>query len=160
MRKTAQYTVDDEGRDKGKVFLITEMSAAQGEAWACRALLALMGSNTQLPDGFESLGMAGLAELGFKMLANLRWDIAEPLLAEMMACLKIIPDPKKLSVVRDLLETTGNGEDIEEISTRFKLKAEVFKLHTGFLKAVAPSLFEKAAAAQASKHIGTRASAK
>ena len=31
-------------------------------------------------------------------------------------------------------------EDIEEITTRIKIRAEVWKLHTGFLKAVAPSI--------------------
>ena len=80
-------------------------------------------------------GMAGMAEVGIKALSGLKWEVAEPLLAEMWQCVQIMPDPSKPHVVRNLIE-----EDIEEISTRVKLRAEVWKLHTGFLKAVAPSI--------------------
>ena len=31
-------------------------------------------------------------------------------------------------------------QDIEEVATRLKLRGEIWKLHTGFLKAVAPSI--------------------
>lgn len=134
-RNTVNYTVADAGRDFGKVFVITEMSASQGEAWAIRALMALIGSGVEVPDGFENLGMAAMAELGLKALSGLKWEIAEPLLSEMWACIKIMPDPSKPHVVRNLIE-----EDVEEIPTRVKLRAEVWKLHTGFLKAVAPSI--------------------
>ena len=72
MRKVAQYTVTDEGRDKGKVFSITEMSSSRAEAWATRVLLALMGSNADLPENFDELGMAGLAELGLKSIGGLK----------------------------------------------------------------------------------------
>ena len=34
-RNVVNYTATD-GRDKGKVFLLTEMSARQGEEWAMR----------------------------------------------------------------------------------------------------------------------------
>lgn len=153
-RKTAQYRVMDEGRDKGKLFLLTEMSAAQGEAWAMRVLLALMGSNVQLPEDFEQLGMAALAELGLKAVAGLKWEIAEPLLNEMLACVQIIPDPTKTFVHRELIDS-----DIEEISTRLKLRVEAWNLHISFLQAVAPFLSGKLKVA-AGKSSGTRTSAK
>lgn len=130
MRKTAQYTAT-EGRDKGKVFLLTEMSAAHAESWAMRALLALVGGNAALPDNFEELGMAGLAELGIKAVSGLKWEVAEPLLAEMFECVQFIPDPSKTHVVRAIFEG-----DIEEIMTRLTLRKEVWNLHMGFLQAV------------------------
>ena len=133
-RKVAQYRVEDAGRDQGKVFVITEMSAAQAESWAMRVLFALMASNTEIPDNFAELGMAGLAELGMKSLSGLKWEVARPLLEEMLQCVQFIPDPSKTHVVRALVES-----DIEEVMTRLKLRAEVFKLHTDFLQAVAPS---------------------
>jgi hypothetical protein len=145
-RKIANYTVTDEGRDKGKLFVITEMSAARAESWAMRVLLALIGANVELPEGFEELGMAGLAELGMRALSGLKWEVAEPLLGEMMECIQIIPDPKKTHVVRALSE---EQEDIAEVMTRLKLRMEVFKLHTDFLEAVAPSLAGKKAATAA-----------
>lgn len=154
MRKTANYRVMDDGRDKGKLFLLTEMPASQGEAWAMRVLLALMGSNVQLPENFEQLGMAALAELGLKAVAGLQWEVAEPLLNEMLTCVRIIPDPTKTFVHRELID-----EDIEEISTRLKLRVEVWNLHMGFLQAVAPSLSGKLKAT-ASKSSAIKTSAK
>ena len=142
MRHTAQYKVEDKGRDFGKVFLLTEMSARQGEEWAMKVLLALMASNVNLPDGFENLGMAALAQMGLKALTGIKWETLEPLLAEMMENIQIIPDAAKTNVHRPLVE-----DDIEEIITRVKLRAEFWNLNMGFLAAVAPSLLGKKPAA-------------
>lgn len=129
-RKIANVTITDEGRDKGKLFVITEMSAAQGEEWAVRAMLALMQSNVVVPDGFLELGMAGLAEMGLKCLSGIKWELAKPLMQELMDCIQIIPDQKRTHVVRPLIE-----DDIEEIATRVKLRWEVLKLHVDFSRA-------------------------
>lgn len=145
-RNTANYTVTDEGRDQGKVFVLTEMPASRAESWAMRALLALMAGGVEVPEGFERMGMAAMAEIGIKALAGLKWEVAEPLLAEMWSCVQIMPDPSKPHVVRALIE-----QDIEEVATRLKLRAEVWKLHTGFLKAVAPSISGGSLAAASKK---------
>jgi hypothetical protein len=134
-RKTANVTIQDEGRDRGKVFVLTELPASKSESWAYRALLALIAGGVEVPPGFERMGMAGMAEMGIRALSSLKWEVAEPLLAEMWECVQIMPDPAKPQIVRNLIE-----EDIEEISTRIKLRAEVWALHADFLKAVAPSL--------------------
>jgi flagellar motor component MotA len=134
-RNVCNYAVMDEGRDKGKIFVLTEMPASRAESWAMRALLALMAGGVEMPEGFERMGMAAMAEVGIKALAGLKWEVAEPLLEEMWTCIKIMPDASKPHLVRNLLE-----EDVEEITTRVKLRAEVWKLHTGFLKAVANSI--------------------
>jgi hypothetical protein len=133
-RTTLNYTVKDKGRDCGKVFVLTELPAAKAESWAMRAILALMAGGAEMPDNFEQLGMSGMAEMGLKMLSTLEWKVAEPLLAEMWECVQFMPDPSKPHVVRKVFE-----DDIEEIMTRIKLRAEVWSLHTGFLKAVANS---------------------
>lgn len=139
MRKKTQHTITDEGRDKSKVFLLTEMSASKGEAWAMRCLLALAAGNVEMPDDWDSLGMAGLAEIGIKAVSGLKWDVAEPLLAEMMECVQIIPDTRNMQVIRPLIE-----DDIEEIKTRLSLRMEVWKLHMDFLSAVVPSTLHEA----------------
>lgn len=146
-RATINYTVTDEGRDFGKVFVLTEMPASRAEAWAMRAILALMAGGVELPEGFERMGMAGMAEVGIRALSGLKWEVAEPLLAEMWSCVQIMPDSSKPHVIRNLIE-----EDIEEIMTRVKLRAEVWKLHTGFLKAVAPSILKRSQAAVVKKN--------
>lgn len=141
-RATQNYTVADEGRDKNKVFILTEMPASQAESWAMRALLALIAGGVEVPAGFERMGMAGMAEIGIRALTGLKWEVAEPLLAEMWGCVRIMPDPSKTHITRELIE-----EDIEEVATRIKLRAEVWKLHTAFLTAVAPSISGNLAAA-------------
>jgi len=129
-RKTLIYTVTDQNRDHKKQFLITEMAPAQSEAWAFRAILALMKDGVEMPAGFEHTGMAGMAEIGIRALQGLSWELAEPLLKEMMECVQIMPDPSKPHVLRQLID-----EDIEEVATRVKLRIEVWKLHMDFFGA-------------------------
>lgn len=121
-RKVSEFTVETEGRDKGKVFVLTEMPAAQAEKWAMRVLLAAARS------GFDvghtvGMGMQGVALLGLSALANMAWDEAEPLLDEMMTCVKI----KEQSGAREVF-----SDDIEEVVTRFDLRKAVLDLHISF----------------------------
>ncbi len=127
MRKTATYTVEAEGRDKGKTFVLTEMPAARAEDWAIRALLALGSANVDLPEGLEGLGMAGLAEVGLKKLFALNHETIRPLLAELMECVQVQPDPRRPEVKRAMIDG-----DAEEVRTLLTLKYEVLKLHLDF----------------------------
>lgn len=131
-RKTLTYTVTDEGRDRGKSFLITELPASRAESWAMRALLALMAGGVDVPEGIESMGMAAMAEVGIRAVSGLQWEVAEPLLDEMWQCVQFIPDTSKPHVIRGLIE-----EDIEEVKTRIALRQEVWKLHVDFFSTAA-----------------------
>src|ERR1039458_767382 len=126
-RKTAEVLITDEGRDKGKVFVLTEMPAAQTEKWAMRALLALTKAGVEIPENIQGAGIAGIAVLGLKALGGMDFYDAEPLLDEMLQCVTIRPDPKNIAFTRALLD-----DDIEEIKTRLQLRAEVCTLHVGF----------------------------
>jgi len=139
-RNTITYTVTDTNRDQGKMFLITEMPSAQVEAWGVRAILALIDGNVELPEGIEHEGIAGIAKIGIKALAGLRWEVAEPLMKEMFDCIQIIPDPKRPNIFRPLID-----QDIEEVMTRVKLRGEVWALHTGFSVTAALSKSPQAA---------------
>lgn len=68
-----------------------------------------MAGGVEIPEGFERMGMAAMAEVGIKALAGLKWEVAEPLLAEMWSCVQIMPDSSKPHIVRNLIE-----EDIED----------------------------------------------
>lgn len=133
MRKTADITITDEGRDKGKVFRLREMSAMQAEKWAARALLALAKSGVDIPDEISEMGMAGMVALGIKSLVGVSFRDAEPLLDEMLGCIKIVPDPARPQIERPLIDG-----DIEEVRTLVTLRKEVFTLHTGFSLPAAP----------------------
>lgn len=134
MRKEKKITIEDEGRDKGKVFVITEMPASKAEKWAAKALLALSRNGVELPEDVQSAGMAGIAVLGLQALVKLSFEEIEPLMDEMFACVQIKPGPNEFK--RPLLQaediTDGSEEDVQEITTRLRLRKEVFDLHVGF----------------------------
>lgn len=142
MRKTKIVTIETENRDKGKTYLLTEMPAAQAEKWAARAFLALAKSGVEIPDDVAAAGLAGVAVSGLAALSRIDWRDAEPLLDEMMACVKI--QEKLLTRVLD-----PNAEDIEEVATRLLLRKELLELHLGFSLAAKPSISPAPAAAKA-----------
>jgi len=129
MRKTSTYVVNDDGRDKSKTFLITEMAATKAEDWAIRVMLALGAANVDIPDGAMQLGMAALAEIGLKKLFAIQADTIRPLLTELMECVEFIPNPQKpqVKIGYPIFET-----QIEEVRTLLMLKWEVLKLHLDF----------------------------
>lgn len=130
-RKQATVTISAEGRDKGKVFVLTELSAYDAEDWAGRALFALMNAGVEIPDNIAEAGLAGVAALGIKAIVKLPFDSAKPLLDKMMGCVQIQPSP---NVVRALID-----DDIEEVATLLQLRKQVLGLHMDFSMAVAPS---------------------
>lgn len=131
-RKEIYYTVEDNGRDLGKMFFIREMSATQAEWWAIRAGMAMARSGVELPDNFADMGIAAMAGTGLKMVSQIPPQEAKPLLDELMDCVQRVPDASNQNIKRKLIE-----DDIEEITTRLKLRMEVFKLHVDFFNAAA-----------------------
>ena len=116
--------IADTGRDLGKQFLITEMSASQAENWAFQVILAVGNAGIEIPEGLASQGMSGLMAIGYMNLLKIPFDAAKPLLDEMMNCVQIIPSA---NIKRKLVE-----EDIEEVGTRLQLRKSVWNLHMDF----------------------------
>jgi hypothetical protein len=128
-RKTKTVLVEAEGRDKGKSYLLTEMPVYKTEKWAARALLAV--SSVIGPDAVadSSEGFGGLANINFSDLSKVPFELAEPLLDEMMECVKFCPNPSDLNVTRPILP---EADDIEEITTMLTLRKEILGLHFNF----------------------------
>lgn len=126
-RKTLHYTVSTEGRDKGKVFVLTEMDATRAEKWAIRVFLAIAKGGIDLPDGVAQSGMAGLAKVGLELLMRISFADAEPLLDEMLSCVTVMPNPATPNVIRPLFDG-----DIEEVSTLITLRRQILGLHVNF----------------------------
>lgn len=124
-RKTVNFPITDEGRDKGKVFVITEMPAREAERWAMRALIGLSKNGVDIPDNAFRSGFAALASNALSMIGQLPPEEADFLLDWMMRCVSI----NEGKITRDMVE-----DDVEELPTLFKIRREVFKLHTGFFK--------------------------
>ena len=118
----------------------------QAEKWAARAFLALIESGVKIPDAVAAGGMESLMSddaitavftslLGG--LGKIRWELLEPLLDEMMECVRIMTDPIGKPDYSRAINQSAN--DIEEVSTLLKLRGALLKLHTGFSPAVKPS---------------------
>jgi len=142
-RKTKIINITKSGRDHGKVFVLTELSASDAEEWAGRALFSLMNAGVEIPEDIAQAGLAGVAAIGIKALGALRFDDAKPIFDKMMECVKI---QVRSDVVRDLIE-----DDIEEVSTRLLLRREIISLHMDFLNAAAPSTLASAQDTAASR---------
>lgn len=119
--------VDDKNRDKGKIFKIKEMPASQGEWWATRAIQGVIRAGVEVPDYVRGAGMAGVALLGLRAFAHLPQDELKGLMDEMFGCISIVRDKAHTDMAFALLE-----DDIEEVTTRLRLRDEVIQLHTGF----------------------------
>lgn len=148
-RHTRVVTITAAGRDKGKQFHLQEMDADRGERWALRALLALSRGGIEVPEGLFDQGWSGLAGvlpyalvIGLKSLHGSQWSEVEPLLDEMMECVKFIPPGWGQNEL--LLQPLSPGSDyqIEEIATRLHLRKEVLQLHINFSLADALSTSE------------------
>ena len=129
--------IADTGRDLGKQFLITEMSASQAENWAFQVILAVGNAGIEIPEGLASQGMSGLMAIGYMNLLKIPFDAAKPLLDEMMNCVQIIPSA---NIKRKLVE-----EDIEEVGTRLQLRKSVWNLHMDFFLKESKSTLESEA---------------
>lgn len=133
-RRIKRITIKDPGgleanRDHGKIYELREMDAVSGEKWAMRLINGAIRSGANLGDIDPMTGMAGLAGLGLLAtvaIGRMDWALAEPLIDEMMDCVRpVSPDG---TLVRDRLLP----DDTEEIATRLQLREEVASLHLGF----------------------------
>ena len=128
MKAKEKIVTITDGDDKGKMFVIQKMHAEPLEDWGLRLILGLARSGIEIPPDIERSGIAGIVRYGFSgAMSQLRIEELRPLLAEMMDCVQIIPDPKNPSFMRPLVEN-----DIEAVSTRLYLRKEWIALHTGF----------------------------
>lgn len=140
-------------RDAGKCFLITEWPAAVAERWAVRALLAYnRGGGDVNVERALGLGMEAVFWVGIQtfLRGQMQADEVIPILDQLLECVKIIRDPQSRDratgelVAQDLILTGGYEDDIKEIQTRFWLRSEVLRVHTGFSAQDAASTFLEA----------------
>ena len=99
MRKEKQIVIEDEGRDKGKIFILHEMPADAAEWWAIRAFKALAKAGVDVGD--DAAGMQQLSARGIlQSLSQVDERDLKTLLDEMWACIAFQPDPKNPQFTR------------------------------------------------------------
>ena len=109
------------------------MPAWKAEKWAVRLIQGATRSGMDIPANIVSQGMLAVAYYGVAAIASMSWADAEPLLDEMMSCVRIIRDPTRPDMAFETLPS-----DVEEVATILHLRSEVFKLHTNFSAHAAP----------------------
>lgn len=132
-RKTTVFTATH-GRDAGKKFKITEMSAFDAEDWAMRALCGVVKSlDGKMPDidDLKSQGMAGLAVIAAQHLGMLDISLARELKNELTDCLQYRGETES---GQEMLRAVQSG-DIEEVATLLQLRKETILLHIDFFTA-------------------------
>lgn len=121
--------------DAGKTFRIRVFPALKAEKWAMRALVALFGSNAELPPDLAKTAttssMAALASVGMRGLSGLNWETLEPLYDELLGQVAFVPDVSKPQAVVPLHADNVDAH-IKNGATIALLRAEVFALCVNF----------------------------
>ena len=155
-RHTKTVTIDQQGRDFGKTFVLHEMPTDQGHYWGMRVLAALARAQVEIPDSIIRSGMLGVAAVGFAKILGACGDAdVKALVDELMSsCVAILPNPATPQIIRGNQQDfriLPNGvsctgpmvpDDIEEISTQVFLEKGALLLHMGFLPPEVRSRFE------------------
>lgn len=129
-RKEIPFIVEEEGRDKGKEFLITEMSAWDADSLAQDIFRAMGDSNySSIPPDVIAMGCAGLATVGLSVISASSPEVARQLRDRLMSTVDIIitNDGKRQQ------RKVNGALDFEEVSTIRSLLDKVFQVNFDFL---------------------------
>lgn len=131
-----EVVVSPYGRDAGRHFLITEASAMAAEKWSWRLFLAVKGTSAEVPSEYAAYGIVEVARRGINafLASDIEMAKLEPLLDEMMDCVKIVRDPSVIDPVTGMPLATPmiTSDDIQEVQTLGWLRSEVLRIHTNF----------------------------
>lgn len=128
-RKEIPFIVEDDNRDNGKEFIITEMSAWDADELA-QDLFRSMGESgfSGIPADVIAMGCAGLATLGLNVISAASPEVARKLRDRLMSTVQIVITHEGSRQVR-----TVKPVDFEEVSTIRQVMDKVFKVNFDFL---------------------------
>ena len=124
MRKEKEITIE-EGRDAGKTFKITEMSAFNMDRWATKALCLIGKSGCSVIELFNKMNEGGALEI----LGSLGYEGVEPLMEELLNCCAFKKDGVFVQMKATMIDSV-----IEDWTTIFRLRKEALNLNLGFLE--------------------------
>lgn len=134
-RKQITHIVEDDGRDKGKEFLITEMPAWDADTLAQDIWRAMGDAKfTGIPQDVIAMGCAGLATLGLSVLSASKPEVAAVMRDKLLATVEVVITHEGQQQVRKV-----NSIDFEEVQTIRTLMDKVFQVNFGFLVIAAES---------------------
>lgn len=128
-RKEIPFIVEDDNRDNGKEFIITEMSAWDADELAQDLFRSMGGSGfSGIPADVIAMGCAGLATLGLNVISAASPEVARKLRDRLMSTVQIVITHEGSRQVR-----TVKPVDFEEVSTIRQVMDKVFKVNFDFL---------------------------
>lgn len=129
-RKEIPFIVETEGRDKGKEFLITEMSAWDADTLAQDIFRAMGDADIKgISPDVIAMGCAGLATIGMSVISASSPEVARQLRDRLIDTVEIIITHDGKQNKRKV-----NGSiDFEEVSTIRTLLDKVFQTNFDFL---------------------------
>lgn len=130
-RKQEHIIIEEDNRDKGKHFIITEKSALDVHQ-ICQDLYKIMMDNNyfSIPADIISMGTAGLATIGLSILSSSGSEVSKALTSLMLNDIDILITHDGKNIARKL----NVADDIEEVSTINKLIDRAFYLNIAFVK--------------------------
>lgn len=145
----------DSGRDKGKTFVVREMSATKLEKWAARALLALFNGNVPADIARQARGSnaAALAQSALSGLGGVKWELVEPLYDELLSCVSRVPDPGAPDV-RVPLSPANADAHVQDVGTLLRLRVAALEVCFDFFGA-GGGLYSRLCAAASQVACGT-----
>jgi hypothetical protein len=165
-RREADVLIEEEGRDKGKLFHLVELPASQAEDVALRIFLALAKGGVDIPQEVQDAGFAGLVEWFFSgvgvfmSLGHVPFADAKAIKDEVFTCcVSYVPDRTQPAIRRGAGGIAPLVEsDIEEVMTRAQLYKKIIWLETGFFSDAVPSNSATAPGPTANRTLRTRTS--
>lgn len=133
--KQITVTCPHEGADKGKMFVITRMSAYEADKWGRHAVQAAIGGGGAIPGVTEGGGLAEVAAAGVGIFGAMDPARMDELIDQLLDCVAYVPDPANPSVTIPF-KLAARTDQIEEIPTVGWLQKEAFALHVDFFKGV------------------------
>ncbi|HCC3331614.1 TPA: hypothetical protein M4731_004640 [Salmonella enterica] len=129
MRKEITWLVDDDNRDKGKEFVITEMSAWDAEELAEEIMRSMShGGYFDIQPEVIQMGIAGLATIGLSVIASADRETARMIGQRLLDSVEIV-------ITHEGKQTRRKAKsiDFEEVSTIRQIKDKAMHLNFDFL---------------------------
>lgn len=129
MRKEINHTIEDNNRDHGKTFVITEMTAWNAEEMAEDIMRCMSkGGYFDIQPEVIQMGVAGLATIGLSVIASADRETSRMLGERLLQSVDIVITHEGKQSRRP-----AKSIDFEEVATIRQLKDQVMHLNFDFL---------------------------
>lgn len=139
MRHKKTVVIEDEGRDRGKEFLITELSSYEAEQWVWQLIPVLAAAGVEIDEDTLKGGFSRIMAVGAANILRMPYGFVKSLLDQMLPCIKYCHYDDGGKAIPPTAILLNASCQIEELSTWFTLRKAVLDLHIDPLKAAGKS---------------------